>query len=252
MLKVDKMCSTRTSEPIRVGVLTDAPLHQEGIASIFEDRPGGGSAPLDPVNGTLDELLSDTKLVFLVVDLHSISDGLETLEAIHRRRPDMMLIVIGPVGNDELVLESIMAGARAYVDSKASPHIVGQAIEVVISGSIWAPRRLLSKLIDWLLRATDTSLTNAPPRLTDRERHVLDLIQTARSNREIAHELGIEERTVQAHVSRLMHKTGAVNRIDLLMRTSSPSLLQAVGIKHRRQGDRRQTPAFAPQTFTHK
>jgi DNA-binding NarL/FixJ family response regulator len=47
---------------------------------------------------------------------------------------------------------------------------------------------------------------------------VLELILTARSNREIAHELGIEERTVKAHVGRLMRKAGAENRIELSMR----------------------------------
>jgi DNA-binding NarL/FixJ family response regulator len=61
-------------------------------------------------------------------------------------------------------------------------------------------------------------LTNDPPHLTDRERQVLDLILLARSNREIALQLGIEERTVKAHVGRLMRKTGADNRIELSMR----------------------------------
>jgi DNA-binding NarL/FixJ family response regulator len=56
------------------------------------------------------------------------------------------------------------------------------------------------------------------PRLTARERQVMDLILLARSNREIARELGIEERTVKAHVGRLMRKTGSDNRIDLSMR----------------------------------
>jgi DNA-binding NarL/FixJ family response regulator len=56
------------------------------------------------------------------------------------------------------------------------------------------------------------------PQLTARERQVMDLILLARSNREIARELGIEERTVKAHVGRLMRKTGAENRIDLSMR----------------------------------
>ena len=51
--------------------------------------------------------------------------------------------------------------------------------------------------------------------LTDRERQVLELILLAQSNREIARQLGIEERTVKAHVGRLMRKTGAENRIEL-------------------------------------
>jgi len=67
---------------------------------------------------------------------------------------------------------------------------------VVTGGSIWAPRRLLSKLIDRLLGTAETSPQNTPPHLTHRERQVLDLILQARSNREIARELGIEERTV--------------------------------------------------------
>ena len=235
------MCLKHDAEPIRVGVLSEEPLRLEGLASIFEDRPDECYAPLSPVAGTADELLSDVSLNCLVVDLNSLRGGMDLLESIRRRRPDMRLIVIGPEGDDELVLESIMIGARAYLDLKACPRIVRQAVEVATSGSIWAPRRLLSTLIDRLLGAADASLTNDPPHLTDRERQVLDLILTARSNREIARELGIEERTVQAHVGRLMRKTGADNRIDLLMSASKPALLQAAGIQDRRQSDRRQS-----------
>lgn len=226
-------------EPIRIGVLTDEPLRMEGLASIFEDRPGEGYTQLCPVMGQMEELTGDITLEFLVVDLNSSSGGLRTLESIRHRRPDLRLIVLGPEGSDHLIMESILIGARAYLDSKASPRIVRLAVDAVTKGSIWAPRRILSKLIDHLLGGSDTSLTNAPPRLTDRERQILELILTARSNREISRELGIEERTVQAHVGRLMRKTGADNRIDLLMRASNPALLQAAGISNRRPDDRR-------------
>ena len=256
------MPSTHRDEPIRVGLLTDEPLRLEGLVSIFEHSPAEGSAQLIPTVGKIDEFLADASLKFLVVDLNSSSEGLETLESIRRCRPDMRLIVIGPEDKDDLVMDSIMAGARAYLDLKASPRIVHQAVEVVTSGSIWASRRLLSTLIDRLMGSSDTSLTNAPPQLTGRERQVLDLILTARSNREIARELGIEERTVQAHVGRLMRKTGADNRIDLLMRSSNPELLRAAGIQERRRddrragdrraGDRRQYASLAQRPFTHE
>jgi DNA-binding NarL/FixJ family response regulator len=126
--------------------------------------------------------------------------------------------VIGPAGNDALVIDSIIGGARAYLDMTAGPRVVREAIEVVVSGSIWAPRRLLSRLIDRLLLSTEGGVSQSGPNLTARERQVMDLILLARSNREIARELGIEERTVKAHVGRLMRKTGAENRIDLSMR----------------------------------
>lgn len=251
------MSSNRELESIRVGVFADEPLRREGIASIFEDLPSEGYAPIAPVFGSMDELLSDPKLAFLVVDLHSVSGGVKILEAIRGRRPGLRLIVIGPEGDDKLVLDSIMAGARAYLDLKASPQVVRKAVEVVTSGSIWAPRRLLSQLIDKLLGMPDASLTNKPPRLTERESQVLELIHSARSNREIARQLGIEERTVQAHVSRLMRKTGTDNRINLLMRSSNPDLLKAAGIVERRRvdrrrGDRRGTPARGSRGVTDK
>ena len=170
------MSLIRNAEPIRVGVLTDEPLRLEGLASIFEHSPGEGYAQLIPVVGKIDELLSDSTLEYMVVDLNSSSESMWTLDAIRLKRPKIRLIVIGPENDDNLVLESIMAGARAYLDLKASPQIVHEAVEVVTSGSIWAPRRLLSLLIDRLLGASDASLTNEPPRLTEREQQVLDLI----------------------------------------------------------------------------
>jgi len=228
-------------EPIRVGVLTDEPLRLEGTASIFDELPGSGNARLSPVFGTMDELLSDCELAFLMVDLHSGSSGIKILDTIRRRRPGLRLIVIGPEGDDQFVMDSITAGARAYLDLKATPRVVRDAIEVVTSGSIWAPRRLLSQLIDRLLGVPDVSFTHVPPSLTERENQVLELILLARSNREIARQLGIEERTVQAHVGRLMRKTGADNRIDLLMRASKPELLKAAGIVDRRRANRRRS-----------
>jgi DNA-binding NarL/FixJ family response regulator len=203
---------------IRVGVVAGEPIRLEGLTSVFEREPEFGQSPLLPVIGTLDELVADRELEYLIIDLNSGLRGLETLKEIRRKRPSLRLIVIGPAGNDSLVMDSIIGGARAYLDLTAGPRVVREAIEVVVSGSIWAPRRLLSRLIDRLLLATEGDTNPMGPRLTARERQVMDLILLARSNREIARELGIEERTVKAHVGRLMRKTGSENRIDLSMK----------------------------------
>jgi DNA-binding NarL/FixJ family response regulator len=96
---------------------------------------------------------------------------------------------------------------------------------------------VLSRLIDRLLKAPEFALTSSNPHLTDREREVLDLILQARSNREIAKHLGIEERTVKAHVGRLMRKSGSENRIELTMRALNAA--KDVSATDRRRGDRR-------------
>jgi DNA-binding NarL/FixJ family response regulator len=219
------MSLTRNPEPIHIGLMSDQPIRLEGLISIFDQPAEDGSSPLRPVTGSLPEMLARTTLEYLVVDLDASSGGVAILDSIRRARPNLRIIVIGPQGNDELVLESIIAGARAYLDLTADTTMVRHAIEVVTSGSIWAPRRILSKLVDRLLKVPDSSLTTGTPHLTDRERQVLDLILLARSNREIARQLGIEERTVKAHVGRLMRKTGADNRIELTMRALNRPLL---------------------------
>jgi len=247
----------RTNDPIRVGLLTDERLRMEGLAHILEFQPSNGYTPLTPVFGNFEELLFDPTLSCMLVDLNAFPNGVETVEVIRRRRPDMRLMVIGMEGSDSLIMDLILAGAYAYVDLKAGARIVRQAVDEVISGSIWAPRRLLALLIHRLLAASESSLTNAPARLTDRERKVLDLILTACSNREIAREMRIEEHTVQAHVGRLLRKTGTENRVDLLMQASNPAQLAGAGIRERRQGDRRRSdrrrgPDSGSSTVTHK
>ena len=209
---------------INVGLVADEPIRMEGLISIFDQSGSEHGPQLVPVPGTLSELLERPDLLYLVLDLHSLPDSTETLEMIRRERPDLRLIVIGPANDEDLVMNAIVTGARAYLDLRADPSTVRHAIEVVTEGSIWAPRRLLSQLIDRLLQVRDVRFAPSAPKLTQRERQVLELILLARSNREIARHLGIEERTVKAYVGRLMRKAGADNRIKLSMSALSLSV----------------------------
>lgn len=209
--------------PIRIGLLAGEPLRLEGLNGIFEQGPEPGHAPLVPIIGTMAELLANPDIDYMVIDLNSLSCDLSTLESAKRSRPKLRLIVIGPQNDEDLIQNAIIAGARAYLDSSAAPRMVRMAIDEVVSGSIWAPRRSLSALIDRLLAEPES--VHSQPRVTAREREVLELILLARSNREIARQLGIEERTVKAHVGRLMRKTGSDNRIELSMRALSSELV---------------------------
>jgi DNA-binding NarL/FixJ family response regulator len=231
--------ATANPDPIRIGVAAGEPIRLAGLATIFDQPAQEGQPRLVPVVGAMDELLADPSLEYLVVDLHASSgSGMEALESIRQIRPDIRQIVIGPERDEELVLSSIVAGARAYLELTAGPDVVRKAVEVVTSGSIWAPRRLLSKLIDRLLKVPEATATAAAIQLTGREQQVLELILTARSNREIAMQLGIEERTVKAYVGRLMRKTGADNRIKLSMSALGRSLLaQDAGASKREPGE---------------
>jgi DNA-binding NarL/FixJ family response regulator len=217
--------SHEPAPPVRIGLLTGEPIRVEGLRSIFDQPATAGQPPLTPITGTLTELLSNPSIEFLVVDMNGAAGGVETLQYVRRERPDIRQIVIGPENDEELVLDCIIAGARAYLDSSVVPGTVRYAIEVVVSGSIWAPRRLLSRLIDRLIGIPRAMVQSSSLHLSARELQVLELILLARTNREIAAQLGVEERTIKAHVGKLLKKTGAENRIDLSVRAINRSLV---------------------------
>ena len=229
------MSSNSQLRDIRIGLVADEPIRAAGLASIFEQTAQEGRPRLIPIPGSAEELLAGDTPAYILVDLHS-SPGIEILQTIHRARPSVRLIVIGPQGDDELVIRTIEAGARAYLEPAAGPETVREAIEVVTSGSIWAPRKVLSKLIDRLLREPAAKLAAAPQQLTAREQQVMELIVMARSNKEIAEQLGIEERTVKAYVGRLMRKTGSDNRVKLSLIGLGQAVIQ--------QEDARKNPAL--------
>ena len=206
--------------PTRVGLISTAPMRLAGLYGAFEDHPY-----VQIVFGDLEGILADLTLKFLILDVCCGKTELGFHSRTQELRPDMRRIVLGPAEDDEAILRYLEGGARAYLDLNAGPLAVRQAVEAVTEGLIWAPRRVLSKLIDRLMnRRMEVIVPRAKPTFSPRERQVLDLIMTASSNREIASELGIEERTVKAYVASLMRKTGVDNRVSLSVMAVQGSL----------------------------
>jgi DNA-binding NarL/FixJ family response regulator len=201
----------RTKAPVRlrVALLEPEPIRVQGFVTLFQDHPR-----IEFVVFELAQFLADQEFTLALVGLHGDRLTLGLVGTIHGLRPDVRLIVMGPDADDEVILQAISSGAKAYLEASATPQQVEQALEIVSQGSIWAPRRVLSIFVD---RATRPSRSTIPSsaQFTTRETEVLKLLVAARSNREIARTLGIEERTVKAHVAKLMRKVGVENRIAL-------------------------------------
>jgi DNA-binding NarL/FixJ family response regulator len=200
---------TKSPSRLRVALLEPEPIRAEGFVTIFQDHPR-----IEFVILELAEFLADQEFKLALIGLHGEKLPLPLVGTIHGLRPDVRLVVMGPTGDDEVILQAVTAGAKAYLEANATPEQVEQAVMIVSQGSIWAPRRVLSIFVD---RATKSTRATVPAlaQFTARETEVLKLLVAARSNREIARTLGIEERTVKAHVAKLMRKVGVENRIAL-------------------------------------
>lgn len=207
---------------IHIAVVDSDPLRFIGLRSLFDSEPD-----LELSAATLEELprLQNVDMVMLGnrnSGSGSIFDVMASLKAI---RPDLRIIVSGTGADDEAILKALAAGAKGYVDEAASPAEFVQAIRVVHQGSVWAPRRVMSIFIDRVTSSPGKIFPAGRVSFTDREKEVLELLVAGRSNREIGQALTIEERTVKAHVAKLMRKVGVQNRIALSVHAITHSLV---------------------------
>jgi DNA-binding NarL/FixJ family response regulator len=204
---------------LRIGLLDFEPLRVAGFESVF-----GEIKDVETVTTTFAEALADPTLDMVLLGLQNPLDSFETLARLKAQRPKLKLIVMGAQTDEEIIISAIAAGAKGYLEETVTPDQVTHCIAVVESGSIWAPRKVLSKFVDRMLHATERRVLRHNFTFTEREQEVLRLLVAARSNREIALSLGIEERTVKAYVGRLMRKVGVENRIALSIHAASRML----------------------------
>jgi DNA-binding NarL/FixJ family response regulator len=202
----------------RIGVVSEEPIRLAGLETVFERLPS-----IELVSDALYNLLADKTLGYIILDLSDHEAWVDVQLMVRKARSDVRQIILGPSAEEEIILRSILAGARAYLHSSSGAFVVRRAVESVMQGTIWAPRSVLSALVDRYLNHQTWSAP-AVTSLSPREKQVLYLIMTACSNREIAEELGIEERTVKAYVASLLRKTGAENRVSLSVQTMQKSM----------------------------
>ena len=202
--------STRQS---RIGLLNFEPIRIAGFREILERGNYTVAAAHLPAYATSDAF------DLIIVPLGDAALTRELVGGLRGRQPRLRIVVVSPQADDETILSMISGGAKGWLDDAATPEQVLEAIAVVLRGSIWAPRRILSMLVD---RVVDAARPAAGQRtqFTEREQDVLRQLVLARSNREIAQALSIREQTVKSYIARLMRKVGVDNRIALSMRVA--------------------------------
>jgi DNA-binding NarL/FixJ family response regulator len=192
----------------RVGVVATDPLRVVGLNAIFADSMQIEIVPLS-VPGAMD----DANLALVLIDAQCTEHLFELIASFRQIRPMVKLIVLGAETSQEYVQRIIGEGAKGYLPLTAKESEVKLAVEMVRDGSIWAPRKVLSQLLD--RQPGPAKSLASPPKFTRREIEVLRLLREGHGNREIAASLGIDEGTVKAHIGRLMRKVGVSNRIAL-------------------------------------
>jgi len=157
-----------------------------------------------------------------VLDSWSTVGTTEALvSAIYSRRPNTRLILLNSRISDAGSFGFLQLGVKGFVTQKHLDELP-RAVVSVVSGGLWMPRTVLSKFLAYTLasaRAPERPRGSSKPRISQRERQVLDCVMKSQSNKEISAELHISESTVKFHLARLFEKFGVRRRSDLILQT---------------------------------
>jgi DNA-binding NarL/FixJ family response regulator len=206
---------------IRIALVENDPLRVVGFRALFESESG-----FELVSASLPDIVGLHSIDLVLVSSCSVQKLFDLMASLKTTRPDLRIIVTGS-GDEETILQAIVAGAKGYVHEAASLAEFVQAVRVVSQGSVWVPRRVLSMFIERVSSAPGRIFPAGRVTFTDREKEVLELLVAGRSNKEIGSPLGIQERTVKAHVAKLLRKVGVLNRVELSVHAITQSLVTA-------------------------
>ena len=206
---------------VRIALVESDPLRVVGFRALFESASG-----FELVSASLPDIGGLQSIDLVLLSNRNTQNLFDLMASLKATRPDLRVIMTGS-GDEETILQAIVAGAKGYVDEAASPAEFVQAVRVVSQGSVWAPRHVFSMFIERVSSAPARSFPAGRATFTVREKEVLELLVAGRSNKEIGSPLGIGERTVKAHVAKLMRKVGVQNRIELSVHALTHSLVIA-------------------------
>jgi NarL family two-component system response regulator LiaR len=138
-------------------------------------------------------------------------DGLEALRQVRSVSPSTRVVVLTSYAQDEKVLAAIRAGAAGYLLKDVRPPELLEAIRRAAAGEAWLHPTAAARLMREIAERGAAEEANAA-KLTPRELEVLRLIAQGKSNRDIAAELVVSEKTVKTHVSNILAKLHLADR----------------------------------------
>jgi DNA-binding NarL/FixJ family response regulator len=211
--------------PLKVLVIDDHPLVQEGVAVALESlghdvhvvsardaEQGMSAAASNP----------DLDVVLLHLALPGMS-GFGLISRLRERFPSLPVVVLSALEDTENVRQAINAGALAFVPKSSQTRVLVEVLQQVLEGNVTVPPGLQSGAATLASSTAGRSAEGAPANepdvalLTLRQLEVLSRLCQGKTNKQIATELGLSEKTIKAHLTAIFKVLGVVNRTQAVL-----------------------------------
>lgn len=205
---------------IKILVVDDHRLFAAGMSSVLQnmERPvevkelHNGMQALSELEheGSYDLVLAD-------IEMPSVS-GIDLLLALQARNIATPLIIVSASEHEGEVERAISAGARGYIPKRLTPESILDAVEQVLRGEIFFPHDVAPRGRDRQASqaqpAENPSKNTKVPKLSSRQLEILDLMESGKTNKQIAEVLGISQSTVKFHIAGLFRELNVRTRTE--------------------------------------
>lgn len=208
---------------IRVMVVEDHPVFAEGLVALLGDVREIDVVGVASTGEAAVDLAGRVAPEVVLMDLHlpGIS-GVEATSRILADRPEVVVLALTMLTDDETVLAAIRAGARGYLLKESTGEDIVRSVRAVAAGQVVFGASTGDRLLSVL--AATSARPRPLPELTDREVEILDLVAVGLNNQAIARRLVLSEKTVRNHVSNIFAKLHVSDRSAAVVRARDAGL----------------------------
>jgi len=206
---------------IRVLIAEENRLLQEGLCRILEENKcfeilGNANNGIKMI-----DLVATLKPDILLINIFLPElDGVETIPVIRKQCPDTKILLLPGIGEDEKLLQAFKHGAKGYLSKNSCAMDLIKAIKVVSNGELWIERKYFAKFFNEDIPNSaepNAHKENNNFSLTSREAEVLKLLIKGFSNKDIAQNLFISEKTVKTHLNKVFRKLNVTRRLEAIL-----------------------------------
>jgi len=210
---------------VHLALADDHPIVLDGLEGLFRLEPDF-QVVARCINGeeTLVAVRRHRPDILILDLLMPRGDGLEILRTLRREKlPTKVVLLAGALEEDE-VLEALRLGVRGVVLKELAPQQLVECVRKVHAGEQWLEKQLSSRVLETLLRREAGGRTGNSV-LTPREIEIVRMVASGLRNRELARRLGVTEGTVKIHLHNIYKKLKVQNRLELVLHAQSNKLV---------------------------
>jgi DNA-binding NarL/FixJ family response regulator len=204
-------------EPLRVLLADDHVTVRHGLKLLIDSQPDMKVVSEASDGQTALKRALELKPDVVVMDISMPGmNGLVATRQLKQLQPDAAIVTLTRHGDDAYLQELLRAGVSGYVLKQSAPAELIQAIRAAAAGGQYLDSSLTSRVTAGFLAREGKPLGKAGVTVSQRESDVLRLIASGYSNKEIAAQLNLSVKTIEAHKANAMRKLGLSGRIDIV------------------------------------